>query len=53
MDRARQGYEWDVTGIGHDRGTDREDAGMSQGWDMACIQKGHDRMRHNTDTDQT
>ena len=37
----------------HDRGTDREDAGMSQGWDMTGIQKEHYRMGHNRDTDET
>ena len=39
--------------MGNDRGTDREDAGMFQGWDMTGIQKGHNRMRHNRDTDET
>ena len=38
---------------GHDRGTDREDAGMSQEWDMTGIQKGDNRMRHNRNTDET
>ena len=28
MDRISQGYGWDITGIGHDRSTDRKDAGL-------------------------